>query len=72
MAKLSIPALKVTKHNGTDFPGFLALKICPDFIKYIDRPEKVITVTGTDGKTTVTNLCFDIVSQTGKKVNNLQ
>lgn len=68
MAKLSIPALKVTKHNGTDFPGFLALKICPDFIKYIDRPEKVITVTGTDGKTTVTNLCFDIVSQTGKKV----
>ena len=68
MAKLSIPALKVTKHNGTDFPGFLALKICPDFIKYIDRPEKVITVTGTDGKTTVTNLCFDIVSQTGKKI----
>lgn len=68
IAKLSIPALKITKHNGTDFPGFLALKICPDFIKYIGRPEQIVTVTGTDGKTTVTNLCYDIVSQTGKKV----
>lgn len=68
LGKLSIPALKITKHNGTDFPGFLALKVCPDFIKYIDRPNEIVTVTGTDGKTTVTNLCYDIMSQTGKKV----
>ena len=68
LAKLSIPALKITKHNGTDFPGFLALKICPDFIKYVNRPKTIITVTGTDGKTTVTNLCYDLVSQTGKKI----
>lgn len=68
IAKLSIPALKITKHNGTDFPGFIALKVCPDFIKYVDRPSQIITVTGTDGKTTVTNLCYDIVSQTGKKI----
>lgn len=68
LGKLSIPVLKITKHNGTDFPGFLALKICPDFIKYVDRPKKIVAVTGTDGKTTVTNLCYDIVSQTGVKV----
>ena len=68
MAKLSIPALKITKHNGTDFPGFLALKICPDFIKYIDRPKQIITVTGTDGKTTVTNLCYELMEKSGKKV----
>ena len=24
MAKLSVPALKITRHNGTDFPGTLA------------------------------------------------
>ena len=35
MAKLSIPALKITRHNGTDFPGSLAVKLCPDFLKYI-------------------------------------
>ena len=68
LAKLSIPVLKATRHNATDFPGYLALKICPDFIKYIDRPEKIVTVTGTDGKTTVTNLCYDIFSYTGVKV----
>ena len=38
MAKLSIPALKITRHNGTDFPGSLAVKLCPDFLKYIGRP----------------------------------
>ena len=34
MAKLSIPALKITRHNGTDFPGALAIRICPDFLRY--------------------------------------
>ena len=33
-AKLSIVALKITRHNGTNFPGVLALRICPDFMKY--------------------------------------
>ena len=39
-AKLSIVALKITRHNGTNFPGVLALRICPDFMKYIGKPEK--------------------------------
>ena len=38
-AKLSIVALKITKHNGTNFPGVLALKLCPDFLKYADKPK---------------------------------
>ena len=49
LAKLSIPALKITGHNATDFPGKLALKICPDFLKDIAKPEKIIAVTGTNG-----------------------
>ena len=32
------PALKVTRHNGTDFPGSLALKLCPDFLRYVGKP----------------------------------
>lgn len=56
MAKLSVPALKITRHNGTDFPGTLALKLCPDFLKYVGRPKTIIAVTGTNGKTTVSNL----------------
>ena len=67
MAKLSIPALKITHHNGTDFPGSLALKLCPDFLHYIGRPETVVAITGTNGKTTVSNLLGDILTKHGKK-----
>ena len=67
-AKLSRPALKLTGHNGTNFPGELALKICPDFMRYICKPEHVIAVTGTNGKTTVSNLLCDILEMDGRKV----
>ena len=68
MAKLSIPALKITRHNGTDFPGSLALRLCPDFLRYIGKPQHIIAVTGTNGKTTVSNLLGDLLVKCGKKV----
>ena len=68
MAKLSIPALKITHHNGTDFPGQLALRLCPDFLRYIGRPKAVIAVTGTNGKTTVSNLLSDILEAEGHRL----
>lgn len=68
MAKLSIPALKITHHNGTDFPGSLALKLCPDFLHYVTQPATVIAVTGTNGKTTVSNMLTDILEASGKRV----
>ena len=69
-AKLSRPLLKITKHNGTNFPGELALKICPDFLKYVAKPKRVITVTGTNGKTTVSNMVCDVLELSGKRVLN--
>ena len=68
MAKLSIIALKLTGHMGTDFPGGLAIRICPEFLKYIGRPEKIVAVTGTNGKTTTNNLLIDALQKDGKKV----
>ena len=68
MAKLSIPALKITRHNGTDFPGSLAVKLCPDFLKYIGRPATIVAVTGTNGKTTVANMLGDALTAEGKTV----
>lgn len=68
MAKLSVPALKITHHNGTDFPGSLALKLCPDFLRYVSQPKTVIAVTGTNGKTTVSNMLTDILEASGKRV----
>ena len=63
LAKLSVPALKITRHNGTDFPGSLALKLCPDFLRYVGKPGTIIAVTGTNGKTTVSNLLTDILEE---------
>jgi len=67
-AKLSRPVLKLTRHNGTNFPGELAIKLCPDFLKYIGKPETIISVTGTNGKTTVNNMVCDIFEAAGKTV----
>ena len=68
MAKLSIPALKITHHNGTDFPGSLAVKLCPDFLRYVEKPKTILAVTGTNGKTTVSNLLVDVLERSGKTV----
>lgn len=68
LGKISIPALKITKHNGTDYPGVLATKFCPDFLKYVKKPPKTIIITGTNGKTTVNNMLIDILEDNGLKV----
>ena len=67
-AKLSVPLLRITRHNGTNFPGELALKLCPDFLKFVARPGTIVTVTGTDGKTSVTNLICDMLEGAGRPV----
>ncbi len=61
VAKISIIALKFSKSGGTNFPGRIAIKICPTFLKYIGKPKTIIGVTGTNGKTTVSNLIEDIL-----------
>ena len=66
--KLSVPALKVTHHNGTDYPGTLANRICPNFLKYVGSAPKTVIVTGTNGKTTVNNMLIDILEDNGLKV----
>ncbi len=49
----------------TDRPGLLACKICPDFLERIAKPKLVITVTGTDGKTTSSTLLNNFLRSQG-------
>ena len=56
--------------NATNFPGQVAIKLCPSFLKHIGKPKKIIAVTGTNGKTTVCNMTCDILEQSGVKVLN--
>lgn len=61
-------ALKILGKRATHFPGKIAVRICPDFLKYIGKPETVICVTGTNGKTSTCNMIEDSLRQTGVKV----
>ena len=60
-AKAGTVILKMLKRNATFFPGKFALKVCPDFIGKIGKPQTIVAVTGTNGKTTVCNMVEDIL-----------
>jgi len=53
--------LKKLGRNATHFPGEIALKLCPDFLRYIGKPQTIIGITGTNGKTTVANMIGDVL-----------
>ena len=70
-AKSAYLAIKLLKHSGgTSFAGMVALKICPDFLKYCNKYVKSskYTVTGTNGKTTTAGMLAHILEQDGEKV----
>lgn len=68
IGKAAKAALKILGKRATHFPGKVAVKICPDFLKYIGKPEKVVCVTGTNGKTSTCNMIEDSLRQAGIKV----
>ena len=69
-AKASQFLLKCLGRNATYFPGKVAVKLCPHFLAYLTPPKTVIAVTGTNGKTTVSNLITSILTDNGYRVTN--
>lgn len=65
LAKISIIALKAIKRDATQFPGKLAITLCPNFLDQIGKPKTIIAVTGTNGKTTVCNMIEDCLKENG-------
>ena len=66
MGKASQLLLRLLGRPATYFSGRLALKLCPDFLYHIGRPELLVGITGTNGKTTVCNLVSDMLSELGE------
>ncbi|MEG0799116.1 MAG: MurT ligase domain-containing protein [Bacilli bacterium] len=62
---------KVVKLLGKDvfyFHGKVALIICPSFFKYIGVPELIISVSGTNGKTSICKMLVDFFTSSNVEV----
>ena len=54
--------------KGSSMPGKIALKICPDILKRLELPGEIIAVTGSNGKTSVTEMIAAILRADGKNI----
>ena len=70
VAKASQVLLKLLGRNATFFPGKVAIRLCKDFLAQITPPKTVIAVTGTNGKTTVSNLIASVLTENGYSITN--
>ena len=69
-AKIMIKLMRLMKRNATNLPGEIMLIFYPDLLKHLDIPENVIAVTGTNGKTTVSNMIGNILKANGYDIIN--
>jgi UDP-N-acetylmuramyl tripeptide synthase len=67
-AKTAAAGLRLLGRAGTHVPGIIARKIYPGIIGAIRHPARVIAVTGTNGKTTVSNLLAEALEGEGLRV----
>ena len=54
--------------KGSSKPGQIALKLSPNILSQIKFPENVIVVTGSNGKTSTTELIYNVLSSNGLNV----
>lgn len=68
--KLSAFGLRLLGRNASYLPGLIALAIDRSFIGGLQKPETLICVTGTNGKTTTSNFITSVLRHAGYEVTN--
>ena len=54
--------------KGTSMPGKFALKVCPDILSRIEKPNMIVAVTGSNGKTSTVEMIAAVLEANGKTV----
>ena len=65
MCKFSRYAIRKLGRGGTDMPGRIALKICPDLLGRLAKDVTTVIVTGTNGKTTTSRMIEQAMVDSG-------
>lgn len=63
--KATRTAIRLAGRKGSSTPGVIGLKICPDLPAHFKMPDKTIVVTGSNGKTTTTELIYHAAKEAG-------
>lgn len=64
--KLTIKLLRLMGRGGTAIPGKIAIRICPDLLKFLANDVKCVVITGTNGKTTSSRIIEEIFVKSGE------
>ena len=67
-ARITQWILRLMGRGATTMPGRVALTICPDIIKKCAAGKNIITITGTNGKTTTTHMITSMLRSLGYEV----
>ncbi len=54
--------------KGSSMPGKLALRICPDILSRLTLPERIVAVTGSNGKTSTVEMLVRCLTEAGQRV----
>ncbi len=70
VGKLVQFGMRILKRRGSYLPGSIVLKIDPLYLAHVGKPSKTVAVSGTNGKTTVSNMVTDYLRKDHRKVLN--
>ena len=71
LSKLAAAAINlVDRSRGSSYSGYIAIRLMPDFVRHFRGIDysKVVFITGTNGKSTTTNLAAHTLRTAGKRV----